>query len=484
MSAKLKKNIKNKKKIDMVKQKHIKGYTSRKIIKNHSESDISNGDEHNTDTVDSNDGNNSNTSNDGDDNSSNRSDMIAENYSIYNFDWKPNPKDDKWIETNAKTNDYIYYSYVDVPHVELTITKEIIEELRRGFIMKEKNDIMNEIKVYKLIKMYDVNTIVYAYTSTSISDYLISTIRTYLKNTAGKLSNFTSLDGVKCQLIACYKGDITVQELNFIRNSYENTEKYNDDVINVHIKIFNKLIKDTKSELVNISEKKYYIYKFCIDNDPKYIYGSYNLLSKKIFDEIIDKFMITTNDIMTYDLLSTLQCKLECEGLLKVDSYIRKFNTIDKGLNKCYNVILDIADNRSIKTKLFLQIQKNIMCDLLRDNIDYTKTNGYIASIENNVGDKYIFSGIMPLKNMLEYFYELGIESPFNYQKICNLLSRTNYKDLKITILEKFAKDIDKINIKLQTYINQLNYGKNNYDVDTLRRIVNKTVYGGKRKHT
>lgn len=424
-------------------------------------------------------------------------------------EWTPDINDNNW--DIVKSSSPKYFIYRNIPNIEITVTEELINEAKQFYLQMKKDNAksiydkndndMNNIKkekIYKFIKIYDERTIpIISYTTNNLFNSVKSNLVAHFMNPKkNRLNDFQKIEGIKFCLIGCYKGNIPTKELNNIKNNFLNkvgkNTIFNDpkEMINYYQTTMNKMINS--DNLDDINKKTYYIYRVYrqTDNTKQFIFGSYDFFigNKKDVDDIILKYsLFFDKGIIIMKNIHSFECQLECEGLLKTDEYIYKYDTIKSGLNLCYNLIIDDDNYKNIdfiKKEVFLQIQRSIMIGKYdNDNNDYEKMKCYIAFIENKKNDKFVFSSQMPLKQKLDYFYSFGESYPKKYHNIMNILYNSKFVDLTIKILETNV-DEKSIKTKLNTYINKINICKNGNDLksqynlldDSITKKVNKII--------
>lgn len=385
-------------------------------------------------------------------------------------EWTPKLTDKKWVKVTGEKNDY--YKYEDIPNLEISVTKAFIRKAEKYLELKKiVGDINNKYEkkendknIYKIIKFYDDKTSFVSYTRSSLEHSLKMNVVASLKK-SGRSANFDkfeNIEKVKGKLMACYKGDISVSELNGIKSIYadEQTVSNNVNIYNVYSNFIDKLMTiDFNSK---IKSRKYYVHRIFkkTKDDEQYIFGSFDKFKNKDIDMIKDKYNLNfSKGAIELEILFQTECRLEVEGLIKVDEYISKHKSITKGFNPCYNII-DLkytqADIQEIKNLVFLVAQRSIMNEIYDDKNNYNKIKGYVACIENIDGKKYIFAGKdMSIKDKLNYLYSIENNHTEKYKKIVDVLRNTEFSKLKITILEKYLEDGELLS-RLNFYINRI----------------------------
>jgi hypothetical protein len=386
-------------------------------------------------------------------------------------EWIPKMNDKNWKE--VKINNNMYYSYDKLPKIELFVTEKMINLMKRYVELRELYDVKKkyekkedyEDNIYKIIKFYDDKTSFISYTRGTVENALKSNIIAYLLKSGSnkKFEMFSNIDDIKVKLVGCYKGNLSNKELENIKNIYLDEKKdiSNNDIYVLYSYEIQKLI--TPDLVKNIKNNKYHIYRIYKKTNElqQYIFGSFEVYKNKDIDFIIDKYsLFFDKGTILIESLEQIECRLEVEGLIKVDEYIFKKNSIEKGLNRCYNIINSKYKNndlKNIKSSVFLIVQNNIMNILFEDNNKYNKIKGYIGCIEDDLGKKYLFSGKnLSLKSKLDYFYSLENICETSHKKLIDMLKIVKFDKLKIYIIEKYIED-EELDKKLNFYINRMN---------------------------
>ena len=320
-----------------------------------------------------------------------------------------------------------YYQYGEIPNYVLEY-KNIKDDVEK--YIKLISELNGEIpsyetpqgdKIYKLFKYFNNDKYVMTYTTTTMrSSYLKQIYNLNIDNTRA-LKDLRDVDPetLKCKLMGVFKGEISTKEMNRLK------EEYGKETIYDNAKgIMDKLISE------KFEETSYYIYRL-YNNTTQYIYGSFKKImkkDKKIIEQLINNMNLQLNNYKN-ELLEEIKIKLECQGLLKVDDYIKRYDSIINGQNICYNIVSD---------DIFKITQKNIMNKLYNDTNDYT--NGLICSIQYD-DKQYIFkcNKNKSIKDTLNCLYVMDKE--ISEKKIIEILEKIPYEQLIIKIIEKNIKD-------------------------------------------
>jgi hypothetical protein len=372
-------------------------------------------------------------------------------------DFFPDKKDDNWKEQED------YFVYDKLPTIEYNFSELDIESIKKQFVTYDKSENKkNDDPIYVLIKLEDGTNNIFTRTSKSLKHCVMDLFYYYYKNTENQSSplyKFEDLTKIKISVINFYK-NISIQQITDIKKSYDinkvssKGEKIEKISYNTYIE---NLVKDLK-----LSEKTYYIYKlFDVKyDDETYIFYSKN---KKIKINEIIKYLKECECInlksekKKMELLEEINVTVLTECLLKVDEYIKKYDTIETGLNQMYN----LGDHSKLtKNKIFRMVQSNIMEELLEFEIK----NGYVGYIEYDK-KKYIFSGYCEtLKDYLKYLYLID-KPEKQYVKIYEILSFVPFTDLIIKILRNNIEESE-LRYYEKLYIQNmdtLNNGYNDY---------------------
>jgi hypothetical protein len=426
---------------------------------------------------------------------------------------------DNWRKTTHGKE--VYYKYENLPDISVAISEKLRKDsekytkLRNKILEYEKVSgskttkklISNNEKMYRVIKYSNGIKTLTSYTGQTLIEFIFCGLMSIINKKECVFSVFDDLDTVTFTIIGYYKGDISKTEMTRIKNSFvdgkssgkdTNRVSKNDKIIKLGTTNNNQIICGYYSDIFQkyitedirsvIGEKKYYIYRIYKKTDDKrqYIIGSFDVLTEKNIDGIVDKYNIWFGEgILKIEELSCFDCTLECEGLLKVDECILKFDSINQGLNEYFNVLSLCAINEGVsevQRDAFVCVQKHIMNCTMEDTTDYSKIKGYIACIEDKNNKKFIFYGDnkTPLKTKLNYFYSLCFIQSTKYEKLINLLKGTQFSDMSVEIIETFS---DEVNLKEQQYCyikrfnaiedghNSVNFNKT-VDMNEIKRMI------------
>lgn len=254
----------------------------------------------------------------------------------------------------------------------------------------------------------------------------------------------------------------TPNDFNVIVNEYMKDINQNDDFAKYFM-----AIKDYTKNIKNDDFKSFYIYMLCDIEDFKYIfYVDVEMDIDNAEDYISKKYCIdiTHEHFLELILLKTVNCHYECECAILTDYYIKKYNTIKYGNNRCYNMFKEL-NKIDFDKYIHLNINRCMMENKFAD-VDDKNDNGYIACIVNKHNDKkYIFSDYIGIKGHLYFLYTLSnVRETSTYKKIYDMLSQVKFDDLDIYLLETMIP-IDYLNGKENHYINMMNSIDNGYNV-------------------
>ena len=389
-----------------------------------------------------------------------------------------------------------YYKYIDVPTDEIVFTQELINEAKTYVYQKPTT----QTHTYIYLQYYCGNIAKCTYTSSKLYESILSTIQFKIddnlkkRGSYGPLNNFNSLIGIKCKIIAIYKGSAltkpmlreitqmlslssnehtpakkTLRRHDKVDNDEDNTvdndiDLDTDDMSNYARFDFTKFAKIIPS---NLCEEPYYIYRIYNNSteegadSEQYICGSYKQFIHNIdAADILDKYGICV-DNLAFELLEQVNIYLETEGLYVVDKYICKYNSIVNGQNMFYN--LD-------ENEVFVAIQKNIMEKYVGDNFlsddeNHNCSNGIIACIhyENKL---YIFkcTNSKDIKKHLKYLYSLKLATcSEEYIKIVTLLHNVAFASIDIRVLEQYIDESD-LDARCEYYKNKCNAFNKGYN--------------------
>ena len=362
--------------------------------------------------------------------------------------WQPSDTH-HWVSENK------YQIYTQLPTFELEITNDVL--------IDAKNYVKHETlrKYTIIIKLYKNNVSTLLGTTINFYDGILSGIYYKLYDNIKDKKSDTVWDifgddliGVKCKIVAIYKGSVVGKALTIIK---ENLSKNNNICTDTKNKV-NKSKIDVFDKFINvdIDAQPYYVYQiYDVNNESnKYICGSFQKYNLSDVNTIIDNFNLNINE-PAFDLIEEVLARIETEGLMYVDKYITQYNTINNG----FNLFLNLHED-----KYFISIQKDIMNMVYIDTNDYS--NGIIASIEYD-SKLYIFKcfGYDTIKSHLNYLYSLKINTcETKYKSIVELINKVNFTDLSIRVLERNIKP-ELINSKFEYYINNYDTYDKGYNV-------------------
>lgn len=380
----------------------------------------------------------------------------------------------KWIKKYFdKSKDY-YYEYNNCPRIKYISSEELINQLIRCKEIKEylQNfkpnypDIKDNRIIYKILKITSGDFTFITCTKQSIetafkSNLLYRLIYDYDEN--DKIwKGIINMKEVTCEILGCLKGNLKPTDIEKIKKSLD-TDKNKLEYKKYQKIILNMIPKDIDK---TIKRKLYYIYKIK-DTKTHFIFGSYDLLNSKNIKNICKKFNLTFEEKCNIEQIDKRECLFECEGLCKVDEHIIQNNSLNCGLNRCFNLILPLNDEKEkendilIKETIFMHIQSEIMKNNYKDPLQ--KDIGcYIALISNNKNSFIFYETTKTLKDKLTYYYSLRKE--YSNEKIIGILSTTPFEELKINVLERNI-NINRLEEQYYFYIRQMGiYNKNDDD--------------------
>jgi len=369
--------------------------------------------------------------------------------------WNPDMNQTKWIETNdfykyigdSKYESSTYYKYIENPEIELKITDEIIDE-GKLYVLSTENQTTDNTYIY--IEYSDGINKKITHTKKGFYESIISNIYYYyvklkiIKSTKEIKTSifdiFSDIRNVKCRIVGILRGNFELSHLKKISEFYN---QKNNKILEKKVQIKKEL--DTSNELI-----KYYIVSINSANTRIYIYGTI----KEPTDEDI-LMIIDDNDLnienAEYEIIDELEVSSIVDGLIKVDEYIEKNNTIDNGLNLFFNVKNE---------EIFIMKQQEIMNNIY-DNNEISEKLCYIEYKK----EKYIFKSKKghTIKDTLNYMYNMRLDTCSDeYKSIIKLFEKVKFIDLKIGIIKKNI-DLMKIDILFEYYRNRLtNNTKNN----------------------
>jgi len=378
--------------------------------------------------------------------------------------------DTKWIRyTSDKIKDSKLFMYNDeIKDNEFKISQEHITKAKSldKTIFNDDEDI---IYLYKFYKIYDDTNVIISYTRYNMEIAIINDlINLYNDNQKyKKLECFKNIENVKYKLLNIYKAskdDNVAKELREIKVKIDND---NNVSVNKENKKINEDYFDYINDLFKTDNKvTYYIQKIYdpVFDTEIYICGSFNKLKQLEIKEYLKNNNIEfKNKKLKVEVIKEVEINNELAGLIKIDEYIKLYDTINKGLNKKLNII-DKFDN---KEELFMIIQESKLING-KINLGGCQDNNCIASID--IGNyKYIFMSDEDIDYnlFLRELYNMRRHCFKQYEKLVNLLKVTQLEDIKINTLE-YVKDKKELRLKFYYHIN--NYKKeqilNYYDFD------------------
>jgi hypothetical protein len=290
------------------------------------------------------------------------------------------------------------------------------------------------------------------------NDKKITQLTPYLDNL--KNARYTIIDAyMSDQYVRSEMLGIRKKWIAKINNIDEKKEEIKEDIpkqINEIYKTFLTLeMKKINIEILN--KKKYFIYKLT-NNEEEFIFGSFIKMKKTDYKKIHDKYDIIFTNIgskVSLEEIQEIEIYLDCEGHMKVDEIIFSQNIKKKCLNINYNIIRNYSEDIIISTKIekikndvYLLVQKDYMKTLkICENYDYDKISGYVAYIQNEKNEIYVFSGYKTsVMTVLENMY---------MENKCDILINNDISKLKFKILEKYIDQCD-LKMREQFYKNQL----------------------------
>lgn len=392
-----------------------------------------------------------------------------------------NPKiDDSGWKELQKDKLWEYTKFNDIPEVEIKVSDyiETVKKLLKNnpYLPYKNNNHESPYLIHRIIKIYDGENVKYCNSSNSTELTLKNDIIVLLKNNTGKLENFkNNLNNVKYKLLGIYKGNGRVQsELNKFKKIYEGSVKKSKtksdgfDILNdnnsektiwkFYEDVFNNEFTDNVKNKLDYN--CYYVYRIYVTTNQtkQYIFGSFDKFKKKDVLNLLKKFRIDFDDSNAeIEVLEEIEeCYLECIGLLKVDTYINKYNSIDNGYNLYYNVVNKLYFNYEknniddMKKEIFMIIHKEIMLFLFKDTFNYLKDKGYIFLIKNKNNDNVFldYGCENTLIDNLKLLYSMKYD-----ESILIFFGNVKFLDMEITILED---NIDKNDVYYQ-YLCMLN---------------------------
>jgi len=401
-------------------------------------------------------------------------------------EWHPDMYDDNiWeIINDDKDKPTGYYRCVEIPKIEIAITKEFIDDIEKcknikkilgdRFVENTKHIIKmnddNATQIIKFAKFFDGANSYISYCAIPVECSIKKRLLLKEKDDKSELMKiFTNFENVKYEILGCYKykGKVDHRMLTKFKNTFKDGIDTLVDVNNIVFwdKYVQRLITDEiKNEII---AKSYYIYQIVkkTDAQQQYIFGSFDQHTKKDINNVIYKYDVLFDEgLLEIKKIEEIRCCLEIEGLVKVDENIIKNDSIKNGLNKCYNIFRDsFVSPKIVKNYIFLNVQRCVVKEMYFDVNDYEKMAGYVAVIENDKGICYVFgeNNNVSIKNKLLSFYD---HINFNEDmRIMKVLLDTPFNKLKITILERNVIDlVHRVSVYSSAYENSNVISKNN----------------------
>lgn len=386
-------------------------------------------------------------------------------------------------------SDKLYrYDESKLQNFEISVTNEMINtaktkaKLYINGISDEKQKMEGEKIIYYFIKIYDVTNNVqpsFRCSRLGLDDALKTDLLfSYVEGKVTKLTPFLkNLENARYTVVDAYMSDqVVTSEMNNIRKQLEaiiisGKEEKKIKIDKSICQIYSELLAEEINKLnVNMqNKKKYYIYTLT-NGDQEYIFGSFDKIKKTDYKKICDKYNVIFTNVelkKSIEQIQEIDVYFECEGKMKIDEVIYLKNKEKQCYNKNYNIVRNYPDNtyfstevEKIRNDIYLLVQMDYMKYLkICEDYDYDKILGYVAYIESEGGDIFVFSGYnVHVKKILEKMY---------YVKKCDILIRNDISKLKINILEKYIDKKD-LEIKENYYKNQMEIIKINSDDKSL----------------
>ena len=408
----------------------------------------------------------------------------------------PDPKnEDIWREiTHGTFWEYAKFGLEPIVQIKLENYVDVIKELMKsGYNLEflKKNENMTHV-LHRVIKICDNdgNKKIINSQHTVELTMKYDLVELFTKP-SGRLSDFkNNLSNVTYKLLGIYRGSGNVQSnLNTVKKLFDNTlvkkkdknseSDENNDASNV---IINKNIQEKtiwefysdffKQQLTEELKKKldynsYYVYRiFKLNNQTQqYIFGSFDKYKKKDIETLCKKLRISFGDgDKEIEILEELEeCYLECEGFLRVDMQIKKFDSIENGFNLFYNVINNFYfdytgdDIEQMNKELFMVVQKNVMLNLFKDKNEYSKQKAYIFLIKSKIDNtkKFLYFGSENvILDNLKILYNLRSDN-----NVANFFGTVKFLDMEFTIVVDMLQPSDVYHNYLYI-LNQLNLDK------------------------
>jgi hypothetical protein len=235
-------------------------------------------------------------------------------------------------------------------------------------------------------------------------------------------------------------------------------EEYTDEI--TKFKVFEKFVtKEINEFIVSINpdtniikKRKYYIFKFYIDVDLIFVYGSFNEYNETDYNFILKNNYCDYDedfDAYTYKR-EDIECNFELEGLLYVDRIIlNEINFIDCKNYNIFNKKCKIRQNIDfVKNALHLETLKYITEHLDEERCNFfnkyekniTDMGGFIICIEDK-NNKYII--YKTRNNITNTIIDLYKSTPTNLEEriIVNKLQNFDFNNDKIKFLKYFVDE-------------------------------------------
>ena len=256
------------------------------------------------------------------------------------------------------------------------IYKQVCEDRTIQIPETKKQDVDSWI-VYRLYRVCDnLGNHMISYTTQTMECSVLRDLISLKSGKKGKLEKYkNNLEKVRYQLLDCYKcKEPCISTMKRIKNQYiknenKNIESESKNQITVW-ETYKTFYKDAVTdEIKNIlPPKTYYIYRVYKIHDTKEqcIIGSYELITKTNIDKICKANNIYFSPgTKIFDLLHTNECHLDCERSLDIDQSIYQYDTMNFGLNFCYQIVKSIyVDHRNTDKS---QIRLNMHMDMHMD---------------------------------------------------------------------------------------------------------------------
>ena len=245
-------------------------------------------------------------------------------------------------------------------------------------------------------------------------------------------------------------------------------EEYTDEITKFKVfeefvtKEINKFIVSINSDTNIIKKRKYYIFKFYIDVDLIFVYGSFNKYDETDYNFILhNNYCDYDGDIDAYTYKKEdIECNFELEGLLHVDRIIlNEINFIDCKNYNIFNKKCRIRQNIDfVKNALHLETLKYITEHLDEErynffnkyekNITDIGVCGFIICIDDKDKEKDTINKHIIYKtfnNVTNTIIDLYNSTPTNLEEriIVNKLQNFDFNNDKIKFLNYFVDASD-----------------------------------------